>query len=96
MGIIPNPNAELLILGEMRVASRRVGSIETEEGDVGFTYFMDDDYGASETVEGMISFLYNHYFPRLKWAKLTLKPTKSVFFSKQLGLLEYESSERGL
>lgn len=96
MEIIPTPNAEPLILGEMRVASRSVGNTETEKGDIAFAYFMDDDYSASETVEGIISFLHNHYLPRLKWAKLTLKPAKSVFFTKQLELEEHKSGERGL
>ena len=67
-----------------------------EYGDIGFTYFIDDDYGAAETVEGMIAFLHHHYFPRLKWVRLTLKPAKSIFFSRRLGLLGHESAEQGL
>ena len=92
MGIILAPNAEPSILGEgVSPSMGREG-----HGDVGFAYFMDNDYGAAETVEGMIAFLHHHYFPRLKWARLTLKPAKSIFFNKRLGLLGHESGERGL
>ena len=72
--------------------AKSVGGIEREVGDVGFAYFMDDDYGASETVEGMIEFLHNHYFARLMWAR----PAKSVFFSRRRGLLGHESSDKRL
>ena len=92
MGIIPAPNTEPLILGEG--VSPSLGW--EGHGDVGFAYFMDDDYGAAETMEGMIAFLQYHYFSRLKWARLTLKPAKSIFFNKRLRLLRYESGEKGL
>ena len=50
MGIIPAPNTEPSILGEVAPI------LGDNKGEVGFAYFMDDDYGASETVEGMVEF----------------------------------------
>ena len=45
-----------------------------------FKYFVDDDYGASHTFGALLNFLHQVYFPRIAWAKLTLKPSKSKFF----------------
>ena len=47
---------------------------------VSFRYFVDDDYGAAYTFDKLINFLHYTYFPRMSWAKLTLKPSKSRFF----------------
>ena len=62
--------------------------MEAREGEkarkVGFRYFFDDDYEAADTFEDMLWFLNNWYFPRIKWAKLTLKPSKSAFFMSKI------------
>lgn len=67
-GPIPMPNAESSI------------SNATFSGQLSFGYFFDDDYGASDTFNTLFDFLLNCYFPRLAWARLTLKPEKSQFF----------------
>jgi len=48
---------------------------------------MDDDCGGSDTFEGLLAFLSNHYFPRLKWAALILNPLKSKFFIDTVKML---------
>lgn len=48
--------------------------------EVVFKYFCDDDYGASHSFLPLLSFLHQTYFPRIRWARLTLKPSKSKFF----------------
>ena len=45
-----------------------------------FKYFFDDDYGAADTFDQLLQFLHDIYFPRIHWARLTLKPSKSQFF----------------
>ena len=45
-----------------------------------FKYFVDDDYGGAPSFYQLLTFLHNDYFPRISWAKLTLKPSKSKFF----------------
>ena len=47
---------------------------------VSFRYFVDDDYGATPTFDSLLNFLHQVYFPRISWAKFTLKPSKSGFF----------------
>ena len=47
---------------------------------VSFRYFVDDDYGAAHTFDELLQFLHEVYFPRISWARLTLKPSKSRFF----------------
>ena len=70
-GPIPEPNAEPAVctcLGK------------GDYSEVTFKYFVDDDYGASPTFETLLRFLHHFYFPRLVWARLTLKLSKSKFF----------------
>ncbi|WP_217551352.1 hypothetical protein, partial [Pantoea sp. GbtcB22] len=59
MGAIPEPSSEAAL---------------TSLPGVGFEYFMDDDAAATENMNNMVSFLHQHYFPRLAWAGLTLNP----------------------
>ncbi|GAQ40884.1 hypothetical protein BA78_7746 [Aspergillus niger] len=41
-------------------------------------------------------FLHFHYFPRLAWAKLTLNPKKTHFFTSSIGILGHERAKGGL
>lgn len=50
MGAIPEPSSEAAL---------------TSLPGVGFEYFMDDDAAATENINNMVSFLHQHYFPRL-------------------------------
>ena len=65
-------------------------SILDKHPGVSFRYFVDDDYGAAHTFNGLLDFLHWEYFPRICWARLTLKPSKSRFFMstiEPLGML---------
>lgn len=69
-GPIPEPFAEQSVRARVR----------EEYGDaLDFCYFFDDDYGAADNFEDMYGFLHQYYFPRMAWAKLSLKPTKAHF-----------------
>ncbi|RDW59800.1 hypothetical protein BP6252_12887 [Coleophoma cylindrospora] len=65
-------------------------------GHTCFSHFVDDDYGAADTFENLLDFLHDHYFPRVKWAKLTLNPIKSVFASSKITMLGHERSAAGI
>lgn len=69
-GPIPAPRGEPAVIAEL-LSSR---------SPVTFKYFCDDDYGAAPTFQQLLSFLHDIYFPRIHWARLTLKPSKSRFF----------------
>ncbi|KAG0135515.1 hypothetical protein HOY82DRAFT_479807 [Tuber indicum] len=56
---------------------------------------MDDDFGAFSTFTSQFNFLHNHYFPRLAWARLTLKGSKSGFFLDRIEPLGYRSDGSG-
>lgn len=88
MGSIPEPEAEDTMHGETRMG-------ETE-GEVAFEYFMDDDFGAATDFRTLYLFLHEKYFPRVDWARLTLKPKKTRFFSTNIDLLGYELRGGGL
>lgn len=64
--------------------------------EVAFRYFMDDDVGGATSVDILFQFLHEHYFPRLKWAKLTLNPDKCKFFSPQIEVLGFIKDEYGI
>ena len=85
-GPIPGPNSEPPL----------IAALEERKGQVGFRYFFDDDYGAANTFEDMMWFLQEWYFPRVKWAKLTLKPSKSSFFTSKIDPLGMTVDARGL
>src|SRR5205807_9061713 len=61
-----------------------------------FECFVDDDFGAHANFTSLFNFLHNHYFPRLLWAKITLKDSKSGFFLERINPLGYESDGSGL
>ena len=69
-GPIPAPSPEPAVISETL----------TPERDLAFKYFVDDDYGASPSFSKLLTFLHMVYFPRIHWARLTLKPSKSHFF----------------
>ena len=61
-----------------------------------FECFVDDDFGAYPSCQSLFDFLHNHYFPRLLWARITLKDSKSGFFLHNINPLGYESDGSGL
>ena len=66
-GPIPSPQAEPAVLAAM-------------DPSIALRYFFDDDFGAAYTFSQLLNFLHCTYFPRVHWARLTLKPAKSQFF----------------
>ena len=87
MGCVPATKEERSIQG---VNDRPEG------GSVAYKYFLDDDYGTATDFMSLMWFLHELYFPRLSWPRLTLKPTKTKFFSTSIGLLGYELNTGGL
>ena len=85
-GPIPGPNPEPPLIADL----------EERRGQVGFQYFFDDDYGAANTFEDLMWFLQEWHFPQVKWAKLTLKPSKSSFFTSKIDPLGMTVDARGL
>jgi len=61
-----------------------------------FECFVDEDFGAHPHFSSQFEFLHNHYFPRLMWARLTLKGSKSRFFLNKISPRGYESDGSGL
>ena len=61
-----------------------------------FEHYMDDDLGGAKTLDALIRFLHDHYFPRLKWARLTLNPKKCAFFIGKVQILGHQRDEKGL
>ena len=61
-----------------------------------FETFVDDDYGAHQSFEDQFRFLHEHYFPRLLWSGLTIKPRKSGFFLDSISPFGFEASGNGL
>lgn len=82
MGPIPAPNPE--------------PALDDISEDIGFEAYMDDDLGGATTVDILADFLFDHYLPRLAWAKLTLNPEKCRFFSTRLDVLGFVKDEYGL
>lgn len=76
-GPIPSPQPEPAV----------ITNLLSSESPVTFKYFCDDDYGAAPTFKQLLQFLHDIYFPRIHWAKLTLKPSKSRFFVPTIGPL---------
>jgi hypothetical protein len=74
MGYVPSPNPEPPLA-------------EVDPANAMMEFFMDDDCGGGTTFEATVRFLADHYFPRLKWANLTLNPNKSKFFVATLKML---------
>jgi hypothetical protein len=82
MGPIPAPQAE--------------PALSEVSPDVGFEAYMDDDLGGATSVDILMDFLFDHYFPRLSWAKLTLNPDKCRFFSTRLDVLGFVKDSYGI
>ena len=85
-GPIPSPNAEPAIFG----------ITESDAGASAYESFFDDDSGSDESLEAQIQFLHNHYFPRIKWARLSLSPKKSAFAMDEVECLGFSGSPTGL
>ena len=61
-----------------------------------FECFVDDDFGGFSDFAEQFDFLHNHYFPRLAWARITLKGSKCGFFLDKINPLGYSSDGSGL
>jgi len=61
-----------------------------------FKCFVDDDFGAFPSFRSQLNFLHQHYFPRLAWARLTLKGSKCGFFLDKISPLGFSSDGSGL
>ena len=55
MGPIPKPDEEQALHGDH----------QGDDGDIGFDYFIDDDYGVASSFNALFSFLHEKYFPRI-------------------------------
>ena len=80
-GPIPTPDAEPPL---------------TDASSSFFDHFVDDDVGGARTFEDMFQFLHEHYFPRLKWARLTLNPKKCKFFVPRIQILGHQRDVSGI
>src|SRR5205807_10439001 len=58
--------------------------------------FVNDDFSAFPTFAEQFNFLHNYYFPRLSWARITLKGSKCSFFLEKIDPLGYSSDGSGL
>ena len=76
-GLIPSPQEEPAVIAMMLSS----GFPFT------FKYFCDDDNGAASTFQQLLHFLQYVYLPRIHWACLMLKPSKSRFFVPTMELL---------
>src|SRR5437588_3433013 len=56
-----------------------------------FEYFINVDFGTLPSFRMQFDFLHNNYFPRLAWAKITLKATKCRFFIDKIDPLGFSS-----
>jgi hypothetical protein len=79
---IPGPNLE--------------PALDNKDISGAFETFVDDDYGAHRSFEDQFRFLHKHYFPRLLWSGLTIKPRKSGFFLDSISPLGFKASGKGL
>lgn len=75
-GPIPQPNPEPSVFEVVKSCP-----------SLAFRYFFDDDYGASDDFDSLYEFLQEWYFPRMSWAKLTLKPSKTEFMMPKMAPL---------
>lgn len=63
---------------------------------VAFDHFVDDDIGGADSFSNLVTFLHEHYFPRLAWAKLTLNPSKCTFFVPRVKILGHQRDGEGI
>ena len=61
-----------------------------------FGHFVDDDFGGAADFDNLFEFLWQHYFPRVLWAKLALNPAKSQFFTDHIDILGFSKDGKGL
>ena len=64
--------------------------------DGSFEHFIDDDFAAHVTPAAQLEFMHYWYFPRLHWAKMTLKPSKSGFLLDSIEPLGFRTKGKGL
>ena len=72
------------------------GITESDYGASAYESFFDDDPGSNETVEAQVRFLHEQYFPRIKWACLSLSPKKSAFAMDEVECLGFSGGPTGL
>lgn len=82
-GPIPQPHTEpaLANVDPKRIVSR---------------HFVDDNVGGYTNFDTLYEFLHTHYFPRLAWARLTLNPKKTFFFTDEVTCLGFRKTPGGL
>jgi len=61
-----------------------------------FECFVDNHFGAFPSFRSQLNLLHQHYFPRLAWARLTLKGCKCGFFLERISPLGFSSDSSGL
>jgi len=61
-----------------------------------FEHFIDDDFAAHTSASAQLEFMHYWYFPRLHWAKMTLKPTKCGFLLDTIEPLGFQTKGQGL
>ncbi|KJX92402.1 hypothetical protein TI39_contig5856g00005 [Zymoseptoria brevis] len=63
---------------------------------VWFDCSIDDDLGGGKSFDKVLDFLHNHYFPRVLWARLSLSPKKSEFFTSKGKVLRHSKDPSGI
>ena len=84
-GFIPSPNPEPSLLHSDDPAIPPA-----------LTFYMDDFFGGFRDFEDQFSFLIDHFFPRIDWAKLVLAFRKLRLFAKSIKALGVTHTVGGL
>ena len=71
-------------------------SLIGDQGDWGFSLFMDDHIGAAISFEAMFNFLHHHYFPHAIFGPVYLAPHKTFVFTDQLDFVGLTGDKNGL
>jgi pyruvate/oxaloacetate carboxyltransferase len=60
---------------------------DTDSDYIVFNYYLNDNTGGTDLFNELIRFLYESYFLRLRWFRLTLNPIKIIFFINKFNIL---------
>lgn len=55
-----------------------------------FNLFVDDHAASGKTFDDLFDFLHHHYFPRTKFGRINLSPSKTVLFASCITALGFE------
>lgn len=55
-----------------------------------FNKFIDDHAASAKSFDDLFAFLHLHYFPRLEFGRISLKPSKTVLFARKITVLGFE------